>query len=119
MSILEALLWLTLCVYHEGRGEPELGQIAIAHVVLNRADRDAENIRSVILQPQQFSWVENHVGLPDDTDSILRALRSSVIASVGYDFTQGSTHYHAVYVDPYWSHHLEKTVEIGQHIFYR
>ena len=29
LSFLEGLLWLTLNVYHEARGEPEVGQLAV------------------------------------------------------------------------------------------
>ena len=39
MSFLEGLLWLTLNVYHEARSEPQIGQLAVAHVTLNRASQ--------------------------------------------------------------------------------
>ena len=31
----------------------------------------------------------------------------------------GATHYHADYVDPSWSKHLERIVQIEDHIFYK
>jgi len=37
-----------------------------------------------------------------------------VFAAVGH-----ATHYHADYVLPYWADSLDKTVQIGRHIFYR
>jgi N-acetylmuramoyl-L-alanine amidase len=117
--MLEALLFLTLNVYYEGRGEPEIGQVAIAHVTLNRAHRNAKRVSSVVLAPHQFSWVESEVGLPNDTDALLVALRSSLIAAVGYDFTLGATHYHAITVHPYWADGMDFVTQIGNHKFYR
>ncbi len=35
------------------------------------------------------------------------------------DITDDATSYHAVSVDPIWAGHLVKTVQIGNHIFYR
>jgi hypothetical protein len=42
------------------------------------------------------------------------ALSGHVFAPVGH-----ATHYHADYVLPYWADSLDKTVQIGRHIFYR
>jgi hypothetical protein len=42
------------------------------------------------------------------------ALGGRVFAPVGH-----ATHYHADYVLPYWADSLDKTVQIGRHIFYR
>jgi hypothetical protein len=42
------------------------------------------------------------------------ALAGRVFAPVGH-----ATHYHADYVLPYWADSLDKTVQIGRHIFYR
>ncbi|MDE2464925.1 MAG: cell wall hydrolase, partial [Alphaproteobacteria bacterium] len=35
------------------------------------------------------------------------------------DITENATNYHAVSVDPRWAATLQKTVQIGNHIFYR
>ena len=35
------------------------------------------------------------------------------------NMTGGATHYHAVYMRPFWAPALEKTAHIGRHIFYR
>jgi hypothetical protein len=42
------------------------------------------------------------------------ALEGRVFAAVGH-----ATHYHADYVLPYWADSLDKTVQVGRHIFYR
>ena len=51
MTFLEGLLWLTLNVYHEARSEPEIGQVAVAHVTPNRAAKRALSIKKVVNQP--------------------------------------------------------------------
>ena len=35
------------------------------------------------------------------------------------DITEGATHYHSVYVNPYWADSLNETVIINEHIFYK
>ena len=35
------------------------------------------------------------------------------------DITDGATHYHADYVTPSWARTKTKTIEIGDHIFYK
>ena len=35
------------------------------------------------------------------------------------DITEGATHYHSVYVNPYWADSLNETVVINEHIFYK
>jgi hypothetical protein len=42
------------------------------------------------------------------------ALKGRVFAPVGH-----STHYHADYVLPYWADTLDKSAQVGRHIFYR
>jgi len=42
------------------------------------------------------------------------ALEGRVYAPIGH-----ATHYHADYVLPYWADSLDKTIQIGRHIFYR
>jgi len=56
MTLLEGLLWLTLNVYHEARSEPQIGQVAVAHVTLNRASEKRLPVKEIIKQPYQFSW---------------------------------------------------------------
>jgi N-acetylmuramoyl-L-alanine amidase len=56
MTIFEGLLWLTLNVYHEARSEPQIAQMAVALVTLNRASDQQRHISTVVQQPHQFSW---------------------------------------------------------------
>ena len=52
-------------VYHESRGEPDLGMVAVAQVVSNRikSPRFPDTVCEVVYQHKQFSWVND--GLPN------------------------------------------------------
>lgn len=120
MSILEGLLWLTLNVYHEARSEPQVGQVAIVHVTLNRAKEKNMPVKDVIKQPYQFSWTfqkKNYV--PDDTKAFLQCLQSVYIALQTSDITQGATHYHLDTIDPYWASDYTYIDQFGSHKFYK
>ena len=129
--ISAALMCLALNVYHESRSEPLQGQAAVAHVVLNRvaSGRWPDDVCSVIHQGYekgrfkcQFTWYCD--GKPDEPKEILAWAKSVLVANqvltgVVPDVTNGATHYHARYVNPYWSASLSKTVTYGSHLFYR
>jgi len=120
MGLLEALLYLSLNIYHEARGEGVVGQKAVAHVTLNRAIERDMSIKDVVLEPKQFSWTfEKTTYLPDDLDSFFNCVAVATHAANEDDFTGGSTHYHALSVQPYWASSLEEIGNIGNHKFYR
>lgn len=54
----EALFCLTLAIYHESRGEPELGQRAVAEVIINRVENPywPSTPCKVISAKSQFSF---------------------------------------------------------------
>jgi N-acetylmuramoyl-L-alanine amidase len=56
MILASALLCLTLNVYNESRGEPILGQYAVAAVTMNRAGDDPAKVCEVVTALHQFSW---------------------------------------------------------------
>lgn len=51
-------------IYHEARGEPLRGQVAVGHVVLNRVKdpRYPDSIHAVVWQPKQFTGIRYHSG---------------------------------------------------------
>lgn len=57
--MIEAVLWLVINLYHEGRGEPVEAQIAVVHAVLNRAGWEIKNVSGVIQEREQFSWAND------------------------------------------------------------
>lgn len=122
---------LTQNIYHEARDQPIHGQIAVAHVTLNRVKdyRYPETICKVVRQGYkknrkdcQFSWYCD--GKSDkmyeiEEKELANKIAISIIQGKIKDNTYGSTHYHATRVNPYWSASLTKTIAIQDHIFYR
>lgn len=114
---------LARAVYHEARGEPLEGQLAVANVVLNRAasGKYPQTWCEVVRQPWQFSFVRRGYipGAPKN-----EAWRKSVaIAHIASQrFAAGLTPdvlwYHADYVAPSWGRRLTRVAKIGAHIFY-
>tara|TARA_R110000764_G_scaffold84463_2_gene165156 strand:- start:42 stop:434 length:393 start_codon:yes stop_codon:yes gene_type:complete len=128
--ISAALVCLAMNVYHEARGEPVIGQYAVAQVVMNRvqSDRFPDDICKVIHQGLhkgrhkcQFSWYCD--GKSDKAYDELAWARSLIVADNVFsgrvlDVTSGSTHYHALSVKPYWSKEFKITATYGSHRFY-
>ncbi len=117
-------------VYFEARSEPLVGQVAIAEVILNRIvdSRYPDTACDVVFQNQhlrnkcQFSFACD--GMPDRPKNASAWEKSlKVVALVMKGERSGvakrATHYHASYVSPRWSAHLNKLGQVGSHIFYR
>jgi N-acetylmuramoyl-L-alanine amidase len=120
IGFVESLLWLSLNIYHESRGEPEIGQLAVAHVTLNRALEDNKSIADVILAPNQFSWTfQKKSYAPLEVNPLQESLRVALKAMTTSDFTKGSTFYHHVDVAPKWTVGKSYIGRYGSHKFYR
>ena len=110
-------------VYFESKGEPLVGQLAVAEVILNRArsGRFPSSICGVILQPSQFSFVRGGAFPPIARSS--RQWREAVaIAKIAQDKSWSSgvgkaLFFHARHVSPGWR--LTRVASLGNHIFYR
>lgn len=121
MSPSSALVCLALNIYHEARGEPRNGQVAIAMVTMNRAGWEADNVCQVVYERRQFSWTyskRDHTPQESKAWKKAREITKGVIDGHHQDVTLGATHFHTHRVRPSWSRSLEKTVRIGSHIFY-
>ena len=120
MSFLEGLLWLTLNVYHEARSEPQIGQLAVAHVTLNRAAQKQKSVEQVVTAPRQFSWTfQKQSYLPTEPDAFIDCLQTSIKAMTTSDFTGGATSYHRNDVNPKWAGNMKYVAQYGVHKFYR
>jgi hypothetical protein len=123
---------LAEAIYYEARGEGIDGQMAIAEVVFHRMHRHGYpgSICGVVYQGVgdgascQFSFVCSgemlHRKSPADW-ARARRLAARIINGLTRlgNSTDGATSFHAVDVEPDWSNNLERTVQIGNHIFYR
>jgi hypothetical protein len=117
-------LCLAKAVYFEARGESLEGQLAVAEVVLNRANsgRYPSTICNVVTQPAQFSFIRRGRFPAVDTncEAWRKALAIAEIANKGLADAVASNvlWYHASYVSPSWGRRLTRVARIGAHIFY-
>ena len=110
-------------VYFESKGEPLLGQLAVAEVILNRAKsgRFPSSVCGVVFQPSQFSFVRGGSLPPINKSS--RAWREAVaISTIATEKSWSSgvgkaLFFHADHVSPGWR--LTRVAALGNHIFYR
>lgn len=125
-----ALDCLTAAVYYEAAGESEHGQRAIAQVVLNRVRHPAfpSTVCGVVYQGQsrasgcQFTFTcDGSLSRKPGASEWTRARRISeeALAGVVEPSVGMATHYHTLWVAPYWAPRLDKIAQIGAHIFYR
>ncbi|WP_246020600.1 cell wall hydrolase [Paracoccus subflavus] len=114
---------LAEAIYHEARGESVKGQAAVAEVVLNRVDsnRFASSVCGVVNQPKQFSYTIGGRKPIRNKSAYLRAreIAREALAGAPRMLTGGATYFHTPAVSPSWAHRFQRTVRIGQHIFYR
>jgi hypothetical protein len=121
---------LARAIYFEARSESELGQLAVAKVILNRVkDPDyPKTICGVVYQGSgrrnscQFSFACD--GLADDVRQPAAWTRSKLVAQKALAGDQTvrvigtATNYHADYVNPKWAKSMKRLIKIGRHIFY-
>ena len=126
------VLCLTVAIYYEARGEPIEGQAAVAQVILNRVQHPdfPDDACAVVFEPNQFSFVDGRELLPpmisgNATEGNEQARRATERAAEvalevigGYHTHITSTHFHATYVNPFWSDVYTLDFQIGNHIFY-
>ena len=121
---------LAEAVYFEARSEPEVGQAAVAQVVLNRIKSGLypTSICGVVYQNShkklacEFTFTCEGKSLAvTEPGPWATAVRLSKAVLDGTNFNPrvaNATHYHANYVSPRWGKHLKKMDVIGRHIFY-
>ena len=112
-------------VYFESRGEPIEGQLAVAQVIINRAESGQfpESYCSVVHQRSQFSFVKNG-RMPQPRTSSAAWTRAKAIARIAHrglwdSAADDSLYFHAKYVRPSWSRKKVARATIDSHIFYR
>lgn len=113
---------LAQAVYFESRGESLAGQLAVAHVVINRAKsgRFPTTLCGVVHQPSQFSFVRR--GKMPAVRNAAQWSNALAIAQIARDDSwqnraPGALFFHARYVSPGWR--KTRIAQIDNHIFYR
>lgn len=108
---------LAKCVHAEARGEPYVGQVAVAAVILNRVKSPnfPNTISGVIYQPWAFTAVnDGQINLEPNQS----AYNAATDAMNGWDPTYGCIYYYnPTTATSQWIFSRQTVVTIGKHVF--
>ena len=120
-----ALMCMAMNVFHEARDQSLAGQVAVAQITMNRvaSRRYPDTVCGVVNQHKQFSWYwDGKSDVPQDSAAWDRAqmVAMGVLAGSGHVGLKDDkiTHYHADYVNPYWTKGMQLVAQIDNHVFY-
>lgn len=123
-------------IYFEAGNQDIQGQIAVGMVTINRvkSSKHPNSICEVVWRKLKnkrgkyvahFSWtldgkpdVPPELDVYENTIILAKAMIAERSLNNFVDNTNGSTHYHAHYVTPWWSSKLSHTLVVGDHLFY-
>jgi spore germination cell wall hydrolase CwlJ-like protein len=125
-----ALDCMTAAIYYEAANQPLDGQRAIAQVVINRMRHPAypKTVCGVVFQGSgrptgcQFTFTCDGSLTRTPAPKLWATARAVAHAALsGYVFAGigHATHYHTVWVVPYWNTSLTKVAVVGAHVFFR
>lgn len=123
---------LALNIYFETRAVSLADAMAVSDVVMNRVEStNYPNTACDVVHDGykpgrrdcQFSWYcDGKADRPTNSEAWERSRKYAhqfYYYGLYKGITEGSTHYHANYVSPYWAPTLDRITRIGSHIFYR
>ncbi len=132
---------LALAIYHEARGEPLPGQLAVGVTILNRVRSKAypDTVCGVVYQNSerlhrcQFSFAcDRRSDIPKNVSAFARSMEmadftkrmkvyldSDPYAGSPFATLSDMTHYHRHDVNPVWSKKLHRLTQIGSHVFFK
>lgn len=123
---------LTQNIYHEAKGEPFEGKVAVAQVTVNRSESGQfpKDICAVVFQKNiimeklvcQFSWYCEQAGHPpiknqEQYKESYEVAKKVLLEDFRLDSVKEAMYFHAVYINPNWR--KERVAKIGNHIFYK
>lgn len=128
VNFIEAVMWMTLNVYFEARGEEQRGMMDVVHVVHNRCQIRKMTVPEVIKQSNQFSWVNKNAEvqrLVNNTSlvyDLIRCIKAVYLAEA--ERLQGDNrgmidhYFNPNRVLPSWAKKLKHVRDVGNHTFY-
>jgi hypothetical protein len=130
LSRRKAVDCLTAAVYYEAGGESAQGKQAVAQVVLNRVRHPAypSSVCGVVYQGSeratgcQFTFTcDGSLRRQASAGGwlVARGIAEAALAGAIEPSVGTATHFHTVWVVPYWASSLQKITTVGAHIFYR
>lgn len=123
VQLSENMHCLAGAVYFESKGEPLMGQLAVAKVIINRAksSRFPGSYCSVVYQKRQFSFVRNgkmpRINMNTKAWSNAKAIAQIADNQAWSTPVDNALFFHARRVSPGWR--LTRIGSVGNHIFYR
>lgn len=109
-------------IYHEARGEPFHGQVAVALVTANRlaAGIFGNTICSVVYAHRQFSWTLDKKKTVTDDKAWEASVKiaKAVLSKQVYEPNFKAIYFHATTVKPRWAKTKTFVTRIGNHLFY-
>ena len=125
----DAITCLSRTIYWEARGDGAAGMEAIAHVVMNRLGHEGfpSTICEVVRQGReqgtcQFSWWcdgRSDTAEEDESYAISKEIARKALNRQLRDRTGGALYFHQRKLTPSWSAEFIRTVEVGEHVFYK
>ncbi|MDQ1898836.1 cell wall hydrolase [Paracoccus sp. WLY502] len=115
---------IAVAIYHEARDQEDLGQRAVASVIVQRAAIPHRwgNTACGNIVPSQFSFLTSQYDYPpiDDREAWERAVRFAAQALLEGPMPElkGADHYHATSVSPSWVPAMVRVRLIDDHVFY-
>lgn len=119
------MMCLAQAVYFEARGESLDGQLAVARVVINRAESNSfpDDYCAVVTQRAQFSFVRGG-RIPEPNRDSRAWTRAKAIARIAHRELWDSPaadalFFHATHIRPRWAGKMTARATIENHVFYR
>lgn len=114
---------LATAIFFESKSESLEGQLAVAHVILARAEsgRFAQTLCGVVTQRGQFGFVRNG-RMPAVPEAGRQWRTAKAIARIALEGSwknpaEGALYFHATYSNADWNR--PRITQIGNHVFYR
>lgn len=107
-------------IYHEARGEPLAGKLAVAKVTMNRVESEqfAKTVCGVVYEKGQFSWTANRALKVIDKQAWQESIniaRDAIYNGLD-EIKLSALYFHSGSVKPKWA--KKRITKIGNHIFY-
>ena len=118
--MLNEIMCLSMIMFGEARGEPQVGQVAVAYTAVNRkADPHyPNNICKIMTQESQYEFVTKY-GIPKEHEvKYLMPIAEAILNGRIDDPTRGAKWFHTRKVKPVWSKDKPVKLALGNHIFY-
>lgn len=126
---------LAKTIYGEADGEPRIGKMAVASVIINRYRRKTWFSGKTIAETCQFAvpgskyhqfscwneWDRAYKRIQKAADEDLKECREiaeKYVKGEMKDVVKGCCHYHHVALSPKWAKGVKPDFEIGHHLFY-